>query len=286
MSSNAIPPAAHSDSATVVTPSGKICAYKQVNGKPQNLELYLPVGGTVGKQPVPGIIFFHGGGWKNGSLAQFRHPCHYFASRGLVTATVDYRMLAEGEKDAGGLSHKAICITDAKSAIRWMKQHAAELSMDPQRLIAGGGSAGGHIAVLASTNPGLDDPLDPPDIDTSVVAYLLFNPAFSPTDAATPEVDVMRHLTAPVPPMITFFGTMDTSWKPGGDALMAQVAKLGGHDAQLWLAQEQKHGFYNKQPWLDLTLMEVDRFLVQHGLLTGVSTLAPLTQGEKLDRVP
>ena len=62
-----------------------------------------------------------------------------------------------------------------------------------------GGSAGGHIAVLATTNPGLNDPVDPKDLDTSVVVYLLFNPAFVADDNQDAEVDVLKHAKPNLP---------------------------------------------------------------------------------------
>ena len=67
-----------------------------------------------------------------------------------MAATANYRTTPK--KTADELKTwevKRTCITDAKSAIRWMKQHAAELGIDPQRLIAGGGSAGGTDHILA-----------------------------------------------------------------------------------------------------------------------------------------
>eukprot|EP01031_Cornospumella_fuschlensis_P018686 gene18686-22884_t len=145
------------------------------------MEIYFPPNHDAAKAKVPGMILFHGGGWGGGTLAQFRVACAYFASRGLVCATAEYRMLskAEAAKLPAGETRKRACVTDAKSAIRWFKTKAPELGIDPQRIITGGGSAGGHIAVLATTNPGLNDAADPTEIDTSVVAYVLFNPAFA-----------------------------------------------------------------------------------------------------------
>jgi hypothetical protein len=156
--------------------------YKQSAGLPRQMEIYFPPNHDPATAKVPGVILFHGGGWSGGNLESVPHRLHYLASRGLVAATANYRMLSKAEANQlpAGETRKRVCITDAKSAIRWFKQHAAELGIDPQRIVTGGGSAGGHIAVLATTNPGLDDPADPQDIDTSVVAYLLFNPAFSP----------------------------------------------------------------------------------------------------------
>jgi acetyl esterase len=281
-------PSAPDDTSAVEVPPGKTYVYKQSGGEPRDLEVYFPKNWEPSKNKVPGVIFFHGGSWRGGTLDQFRYACNYLAGRGLVAATVNYRMLAKDDKKslAAGESYKRVCITDAKSAIRWMKQHAGELGIDPQRLIAGGGSAGGHVAVLATTNPGLDDPADPKEFDTRVAAYLLFNPAFKNTDSADPQVDVLKHLTKDFPPAIFFFGDKDHGWKAGTDALRAKLKSLGHPGGELWIAEGQGHGFFNRPPWQDVTLARADRFLVEHGFLKGSPTLPPPAGGEKLVQAP
>ena len=264
------------DTSAYKTAPGKGYVYKEAGGKPLDMEIYFPAGWEPKKQSVPGVILFHGGGWSGGTLDQFRHACAYYASRGLVAATVNYR-LRQG---------KETCVTDAKSAIRWMKQHAQELGIDPKRIIAGGGSAGGHIAILATIAPGLNDPQDPADIDTSVVAYLLFNPAFSPKDVETPSVCVLDQIKAPLAPAIFMFGVNDKPWKPGGDAVVAKLKTLGDKDLEYWVAPGQTHGFFNTPPWGDVALGATDQFLVRHQLLTGESSLAAPATGEKLVTAP
>jgi len=276
------------DTAEVSVEPGKVFVYKQSGGKPQELEVYFPPGWDAKTSKVPGVILFHGGSWRGGTLDQFRYACKYLASRGLVAATANYRMLTSDEVKAlpEGETNKRVCITDAKSAIRWMKQHAAELGIDPKLIISGGGSAGGHVSVLATTNPGLNDPADPQEFDTSVVAYLLFNPAFKNTDSSDPEVHVLNHLKAGFPPAIFFFGDQDGIWKPGSDAALKHLKSLGNTSAELWLAEGQKHGFFNRPPWQDVTVAQADRFLVEHGFLTGTGTLAAPPTGEKLIKAP
>jgi len=264
-------------------PPGKRYTYKHSAGKPRELEIYFPANHDPTKAKVPGVILFHGGGWGGGSLSQFRKACEYFASRGLVCATAEYRMLSKGEaaKLPDGETRKRVCITDAKSAIRWFKQHADELGIDPQRVITGGGSAGGHISALATMNPGLNDPADPRDFDTSVVAYLWFNPAFSPDDEKDAEVDVLRFLRKDVAPAIAFFGTEDT-WLKGWTTAHEKLKSLGNTTTDLQFAQGQAHSFFNKDPWQTITLIAADRFLVQQGLLKGELTLKAPASGEKL----
>lgn len=256
-------------------PAGEPRIYKHSAGQPRKLELYFPPNHDPAKAKVPGLILFHGGGWSGGSLGQFRAACAYFASRGLVCATAEYRMLSKAEAAAlpAGETRKRVCITDAKSAIRWFKQHASEFGVDPSRIITGGGSAGGHISALATLQPGLDDPDDPAGIDTSVVAYLWFNPAFAPDDVKDPEIDVLRFLNKDQAAVIAFFGDKDT-WKPGWDTAYAKLRDLGNTTTELWIAEGQAHSFFNKEPWRAATLRAADLFLQQQGLLQGPATLA------------
>jgi acetyl esterase/lipase len=263
-------------------PAGERRTYKHSAGKPRELELYFPPNHDPAKQ-VPGLILFHGGGWGGGTLEQFRAACAYFASRGLVCATAEYRMLSGTESKAlpAGETKKRVCVTDAKSAIRWFKEHAGELGIDPARIIAGGGSAGGHISTLATLNPGLNDPADPAGFDTSVVAYLWFNPAFAPEDVRDPEIDVLRFVKKDLPPAFVCFGTKD-EWKKGWDSAHAKWREAGCSSIALHLAEGQPHGFFNAEPWRSVSLIAADRFLAGLGFLEGEPTLQAPASGETL----
>lgn len=87
----------------------------------------------------PCIVFFHGGSRVAGSASQFYGYSKYLASRGMVAISAQYRTR----------KYKAIprdCVEDGREAVRYVRQHAAELGVDPDRIAAGGGSAGGHVA--------------------------------------------------------------------------------------------------------------------------------------------
>jgi len=88
----------------------------------------------------PGIVFFFGGGWENGTIKAFEPQAQYLASRGMVAARADYRV-----KSRHGVTPKE-CVEDARNAMRWFRQNAGKLGVDPDRIVASGGSAGGHIA--------------------------------------------------------------------------------------------------------------------------------------------
>ena len=271
-------------------PAGKSYVYKHSAGQPRKMEIYFPPKHDPAKAKVPGMILFHGGAWLGGSLDEFRDACAYFASRGLVCATADYQMLkiskAEVSKLPAGETHKRVCVVDAKSAIRWFKQHGAEFGVDPARIITGGSSAGGHISALATMNPDLSDPADPKDIDTGVVAYLWINPAFHISDSKAPDIDLMHHLKADLPPTFVFFGERDR-YKTHWDIAHAKWKSLGTTTIELQIAPGQDHGFTSHYPdWHIAALIAMDRFLVKHGLLSGEPTLKMPDSGVHLVPAP
>ena len=267
-------------------PAGKPYVYKHSAGQPRRMEIYFPPNHEPSKVKVPGMILFHGGAWLGGSLDQFRDTCAYFASRGLVCATVDYQMLkmskAEASRLPPGETHKRVCVVDAKSAIRWFKQHADEFGIDSARIITGGESAGGHISAIATMNPGLNDPADPLDIDTDVVAYLWIDPAFQSRDAEAPDVDILRFVRADLPPTIVFFGERDgylKKWR----VVQAKWESLGGTTVELQIAPGKSHGFCSHFPdWKIATTIAMDRFLIKHGFLSGEPTLPSPANGVQL----
>lgn len=263
-------------------PPGKVFVYKGVGETARQMEVYFPPRHDPAAGKVPGLILFHGGGWRGGSLRQFRAACDYFARRGLVCATAEYRMLTDREAAAlpAGESRKRVCITDAKSAIRWFKRQSGEFGLDPDRIIVGGGSAGGHLAVLATLNPGLNDPADPQEINTTAAAYLLFNPAFTADDERDAEVDALRYLKRDLPPALVFFGDRD-DWKKGWDAAQSKLKTLGAETVEVQTASNQGHGFFNKEPWQTATLAAADRFLVRQKLLADEPlTLKPKSEAK------
>src|SRR5262245_36635728 len=98
----------------------------------------------------PAIVFFFGGGWTGGNIKQFETQANYLAGRGMVTARADY-----GVKGKHGVTPDK-CVQDCKSAVRWLRKNAAMQGIDPQRIAAGGGSAGGHTAIASFTTEGLE----------------------------------------------------------------------------------------------------------------------------------
>jgi len=258
------------------TPPGKRIVYKHSVGKPRHLEMYSPAEPSKEGRTRPALVLFHGGGWTGGSLAQFRAACEYFAGRGMVCFTAEYRMLSKDEiaQLPPGESLKRVCVIDARSALRWVHHNAPELGIDPARIVVGGGSAGGHISALATRNQELNDPDDTLNYRPTAFAYLWFNPAFAPHDHKDPAIDVLRFLNKDLPPALVFFGTKD-SWKTGWDTAYAKLRAEGNTTTRLLLAEGEPHGFFNVEPWRTAALIEADRFFVELGLINGPPTLSP-----------
>lgn len=224
----------------------------------------------------PSIVFFFGGGWKSGAYTQFVPQAEYFAARGLVAASADYRINSVHQTTPDK------CVEDAKSAVRWMRAHAAELGLDPGRLIASGGSAGGHLAAATALLPGFDAAGEAGKVSCVPDALVLFNPALNLTliDREIPgsqapdirkEISPTLFLKAGAPPTIIFFGTAD-ALKAHGDEFLDKAGALGLRCEQ-WTAAGQPHGFFNRSPWIEATARKADEFLASLGYLKGTPAL-------------
>jgi acetyl esterase/lipase len=225
----------------------------------------------------PAIIFFFGGGWRTGSYEQFVPQAKYFAARGLVAASADYRI---------NTKHRTTpdkAVEDAKSAIRWLRAHATKLGIDPNKIIAAGGSAGGHLAAATAMLNDFDAPDDDPKISCRPNALVLFNPVLNLSNiperaGALAGSAAMRKRLSPTlglrkdaPPAIMFYGAGD-QFLPQGEEYAAKAKALGVR-ADLFIAPDAGHGFFNHSPWTEATAQKADEFLASLGCLKGDPTI-------------
>lgn len=248
--------------------------------KTPQVELKLHLHYPDGWKPTdkrPGIVFFFGGGWTNGNVAQFEPQAKYLASRGMVAARADYRV-----KSRHGVTPRE-CVEDAKSAVRWLRAHAAELGIDPDRLVASGGSAGGHLAACTALTDGLEPSGEDHAVSSKPNALLLFNPALQfegvpslmerlNNDAKLGKLlSPVLHVKKDTPPTLMFFGTEDRLLSQG-KAFLSRSKEMG-HRAELFTADGVGHGFFNRAPWTERTLIRADEFLASLGYVAGKPTL-------------
>ena len=169
-------------------------------------------------------------------------------------------------------------VLDAKDAVRYVRSHAGELGVDPDRIAAAGGSAGGHLAAATAVAPEANSP---GTVSGKANLLVLFNPAlFYPSAGKTVTLD---QFTKDTPPAILFYGTKDDMLQYGMDCL-AQSRRLG-FPLRLFTAKDAGHSFFNDQPWRDRTLWQADQFLADHAYLQGPPTVEPRPGNWQLDEI-
>ncbi len=258
--------------------SGDIITYKTIGERELKLFIEKPAEWKATDQR-PAAVFFFGGGWVGGTPNQFLKQSEYLASRGIVGVRVEYRVIPKGDKGP-----PVVCCADAKSAIRYVRSHAAELGVDPRRIAGVGGSAGGHLAAFTALVEGLDDAKDDVSVSCKPNALVLFNPVFNNGPGQWGhervgdrllEFSPAHHVTKDAPPTIVFLGDADN---------LIPVQVLKDFEAEMKkvnvrcdapIFPNAGHGFFNRDPHFTLTLIEADKFLASLGWLTGPPTLQP-----------
>ncbi|MEZ6125254.1 MAG: alpha/beta hydrolase fold domain-containing protein [Planctomycetaceae bacterium] len=250
--------------------------YKSVDGRDLKLTIVNPPNWKATDQR-PAIVFFHGGGWTGGAPTQFSKHSQHLASRGMVCVQVEYRLLDRRSNDP-----PLICVHDAKSAMRWVRSHSAKLGIDPKRIAAGGGSAGGHLAAFVGMVDGLDDPADDTSVSPKANALALFNPVFDngPEDGwgtgrvkeRFPEFSPAHNISADDPPAVVFLGTEDRLIPVSVAERFKLNMQQAGVRCELHLYEGQGHGFFNPgkggtDEFYQATLLATDRFLTSLGWL-------------------
>lgn len=216
------------------------------------------------------IVFFFGGGWVSGSTKQFEPFAKHMAGKGLVAILVDYRVKSrQGTTPVESLK-------DAKSAIRYIREHAAELNVNPDKLITSGGSAGGHLAAACYTSKTINDTGDNLKFSSKPNALVLFNPVidnskegygFERVKDCWKDFSPLENIEKGFPPTIFFVGTKDKLIPVStAQSFKQRIESVGGR-CDLNLYEDQEHGFFNKEKFQEEILSKVDIFLKSIGFM-------------------
>ena len=255
--------------------AAEVLVYKKAGARELRLHIEKPADWKAADKR-PAIVLFFGGGWVAGSAEQFRPQSEYFAGRGVVGIRVEYRTIPKGDKGP-----PLVCCADAKSAMRYVRSHAAELGVDPARIAAAGGSAGGHLAAFTALVAGLDDPADDVKISCKPDALLLFNPVFNNgpgqwgherVGERFREFSPAHNIGKGAPPTCVFLGDSD---KLIGVPVLREyeaAMKAVGARCDAHVYPGAPHGFFNKDPHKSQTIAEADKFLVSLGWLKPAQT--------------
>lgn len=249
--------------------------YKEIDTIKLKLHIYKPL--NFNKEKVyNSIVFFHGGGWNGGNHKAFRRQSAYLASRGLIAISVSYRL----KNTHGTTPFEAV--EDAKSAIRFVRKHAKELNINPNKIAAGGGSAGGHLAAACGNIEGLEGEKEDLKISSRPNALVLFNPVYDNSkkgfgyrrmNGRHLEISPLHNITKGAPPTIVFFGTKDKTTPVLSSKEYEQKMKEVGSRIDLFLYEGAEHSFFNRGDYFIDTLRKSDVFLESLGYLKGKPTL-------------
>jgi acetyl esterase len=243
--------------------------YKKIDTTSLHLKIYYPDNYTPGKK-YPAIILFFGGGWNSGKMKQFEPHAKYFASKGMIGITADYRVKSRQNTSPFD------AVEDAKSAIRYLRENATQLGINANLLAAGGGSAGGHLAAAADLIPSVKE-----TFSSRPNALVLFNPVFNNGPGnygydrigeRYPEISPYHNIKKGGAPTIAFFGTKD-AFVPVPTIKEYELAmKNAGNRFELHLYEGQVHGFFNYKEkgdntyYLD-TIEKATNFLISLGFI-------------------
>ena len=246
--------------------------YKSTNEGELNLFIYKPSEFDI-KKKYSCIVFFHGGGWNSGNPEQFQRQSRYFASRGMVAVSVGYRI-----RNKHGTS-PIQAMEDAKSAIRFIRSNATLLSIDPSKIAAAGGSAGGHLAAVAGNIDLFDNSDEDLTISSKPNLLILYNPVIdfgtrkwlwinNPSDASP-----IHNISKGSPPTIILTGTNDKIVPVESIMNYKKIMESVGSRCDVILYDGAEHAFFNRGDDFIDTVFQTDIFLKSNGYLSGPPTI-------------
>jgi acetyl esterase/lipase len=229
-------------------------------GRPLLMDIYAPK--DAASKPAPAVLWIHGGGWRSGSKSD-RRVATLLATNGFVSATLDYRLSGEAPFPAA--------IEDCKCGVRFLRANAAKYGIDPQRIGAAGGSAGGHLALLVGTadeRAGLEGSGGWPGVSSRVRAVVSW---FGPADFSVghtafehgkgpaplaflggtleekPEIyrraSPVTWVSADDPPILMIHGDQDKTVPFDQSVRMLKAYQKAGLNAELIKVEGADHGF-------------------------------------------
>jgi acetyl esterase/lipase len=231
------------------------------------------------EKPRPAIVIIHGGGWLEGDKSSFSTPKNRppgniidFARIGFVAATINYRLSKEAPFPAG--------LADCQCAVRFLRAHAREYNLDPDRIGAWGNSAGGHLALmLGMIDPGVKLEEEPPHPQQSALVQSVVSDS-GPIDLAyqydhdqvrsaiglflggPPEgarladyklASPKNHISAKTPPLLLIYGGADSQvGVETADRFVTELREAGLKDVTYYRLGKVDHCPHSliRVPWL------------------------------------
>ena len=255
--------------------------FAQYGARKVHMDLFSPKGAETAR---PAIVVVHGGGWLKGDKTKFRALAISLAQRGYVTAAIEYRL--------GDEAHFPAAIHDCHAAVRYLRSHAKELKIDPRRIGAVGGSAGGHLVGLMATgwkNKALQGSGGWPDRSSRLQAAIVMAGPLQMTTGSVAEksrndpsksnsnrwlgktidedpdlyalADAHLQISKSSAPILFMVGEHDN---PQRNQLSRDKLESHGVWSGVNVYADGKHGCWNQHPWFDEMVADMDQFFKEH----------------------
>lgn len=269
------------DTITTAAPTGfpdaETHVFRDAQPEPVRLHVFKPKNWKAGDKR-PGFIWFYGGGFVRGTTAQSAGWARRAAREGMVGIAPDYRTISRWP----GVNATA-AVADARAALRWAQDHAEELGIDPERIVVGGSSAGGHLALwtaITKNPPGIPDSEAPlfkpaallltcPAVDTSKTSgmrgdrFKLLLPGFDP-DTYSP----LQNLDPKMPPVFLVHGDADVTVPYAHAVALHAALTASGNECEFVTVPGGTHSFSQQIPeWKTKVPALHKAFLEKHGVL-------------------
>ncbi|MBX5493233.1 MAG: alpha/beta hydrolase [Chloroflexi bacterium] len=213
----------------------------------QRLDLYVP----AREEPVPMLLFIHGGAWSSGDKSEYGWLGVQLAQQGMLVAVANYRL-------SPAVQHPQHAL-DVAAAAAWLYRHGAEYGGDPQRLYLAGHSAGAHLVSLVALDSsylaaaGISEPIVAGvagfagaayDIDAryaSTPLAPLFVPAFGQDPSRWADAAPLRYVKPGAPPFLLVHGLMDNQAPAASAQTFAAALQQQGVPTTLYLLPQLDH---------------------------------------------
>ena len=252
-------------------PGAEAFVYRELAPEPLQLFVVKPKDWKAADRR-PALLFFFGGGWTTGTPKNSIGWARFAASHGMVGIAPDYR--TKGRHDTSPLSS----VADSRAALAWVQAHAAELGLDPARIVVGGNSAGGHLALwtaIAKAPPGSSAQESPAHKPAALILFSTVSDTSGQTGYTpqrfgehTTALSPIHQLDETMPPVLAFHGDADKLVPLAQAVTLRDKLIAAGNTCELIIVPGGSHNFSRDMPeWQEKSREQVVQFLEQHRLI-------------------
>jgi len=245
--------------------------FAQAGGRDLSLDIYSPA--EAGNQRTA-VLLYHGGGWRRGSRKSMEKHARRLQAQGFAAIAAEYRLLEEAPWPAP--------LHDVKAAIRWVRANAADLGIEPDRIVLAGFSAGAHLSLMAAgtaNDPAWDGEGAAGDASVAAVAAffppVLLHAGEARERGSTPATNLLgaeattedarrasplSHVSTAYPPVLFLHGGADRTVPASSSIVMYDALRAAGVECDLHIYAGQLHEFVTVDDFGEITAHEMALF--------------------------